>query len=441
MSLLKSVWQHSEKHPILKTKTRQETPSHALRIGLVIPWYGKLLGGGAESASRSLVQALKEHRPDIKVDVLTTALKEFSTDWNQNFYEEAICDDDGIDVYRFKAEPINRSLFHKINLRKLMPQTVDDLWRAGKPHSPLSIFEEWFYMRHMVHSQSLYRYLRACYDDYDFFVFIPYMFGTTYKGSLQVPGKAIIIPCLHNERYAYMRLYRNMMNKARAVFFHVEAERRLANRIYQIPQARQFPFGVIVDINPPKGDLGRFRSKFNIQDPFVLYAGRKIEGKGLPTLVQYFLEYKKNAAHSNKLKLVIIGKGDLQYPREQYPDIIDLGFVSDQDKHDAYTSALCLAMPSLMESFSIVLMESWLQGVPVLVNELCEVTRDHAMASNGGYSYRDAATFSAALQQFLTNPGKTCEMGMLGRQYVIDNYSAKTIVNKFAEFVFKLKNS
>ena len=98
-------------------------------------------------------------------------------------------------------------------------------------------------------------------------------------------------------------------------------------------------------------DADRFRKKYNINDPFILYAGRKDKGKNIDTLVQYFKRYKQN--EQDNLKLVLIGGGELEIPTEIKNDVYDLGFVDLQDKYDAYGAAELLCQPSKNESFSL----------------------------------------------------------------------------------------
>lgn len=95
-----------------------------------------------------------------------------------------------------------------------------------------------------------------------------------------------------------------------------------------------------------------------------MYAGRKDKGKNIDTLVQYFKRYKQN--EQDNLKLVLIGGGELEIPTEIKNDVYDLGFVDLQDKYDAYGAAALLCQPSKNESFSFVIMESWLCRRPVL---------------------------------------------------------------------------
>ena len=55
-------------------------------------------------------------------------------------------------------------------------------------------------------------------------------------------------------------------------------------------------------------------------------------------------------------------------PIPKHPRIRHLGFVPDDDKFDALAAADALIMPSPYESLSIVALEAWALGKPVLAN-------------------------------------------------------------------------
>ena len=46
------------------------------------------------------------------------------------------------------------------------------------------------------------------------------MFGTTYYGSQIHPKKSFLIPCLQDESYAYMDIYKNMFQNVAGLIFH-----------------------------------------------------------------------------------------------------------------------------------------------------------------------------------------------------------------------------
>ena len=96
------------------------------------------------------------------------------------------------------------------------------------------------------------------------------------------------------------------------MLFNAEPERALAERVYDISKQKLSAPGLGLDISL-NYDVERFRAKFDIQDPFILYAGRKDVGKNIYTLIRYFQEYKKR--NKNNLKLVLIGGGKVNIPR------------------------------------------------------------------------------------------------------------------------------
>ncbi|MDY0129148.1 MAG: glycosyltransferase family 4 protein [Methanosarcina vacuolata] len=389
-----------------------------MKLAFVTPWYGNI-PGGAESECRRTVENLQKH--GIEVEILTTCIKEFLSDWNTDFYEEGIYNLNGVNIRRFSVRKRDTVRFDKINY-KLM---------HGLKISPE---EEKTFMREMVNSPGLYSYIAEHGVDYDYFLFIPYMFGTTYYGSCIYPEKSVLIPCLHDESYAYLNIYKTMFENVKGVIFHAFPEKILANQLYNLNN-RQTVLGEGIDMdfvyNPD-----RFREKYGIKTDFILYAGRKEAGKNVPLLIDFFARYKKH--RNNELKLVLIGSGTIEIPSENRNDIIDLGFVLLQDKYDAYSAATFLCQPSLNESFSIVIMESWLCKSPVLVHGDCAVTKDHCIKCNGGLYFNDYYEFEGCLDFYIEHPAARKIMAENGMSYVIENFSWDKIVEKYIEFLGSL---
>jgi len=386
-----------------------------LKIAFVIPWYGNI-PGGAEAECKHTAENLQKN--GVEVEVLTTCVKEFRSNWNSNYYKEGTYEVDGITVRRFKVRKRDNKVFDHINYKLMHDQKI-------------SCKEEQEFLQEMVNSDNLYSYIKSHGNQYDYFLFIPYMFGTTYYGSKIHPEKSILIPCLHNESYAYLDIYKPMFEKVKGIIFHSEQEKRLANKLYNIENKQSILGGGInTDF---VYDANRFRNKYGIKDNFILYAGRKEIGKNVPLLIDFFCKYKN--ANSSNLKLVLIGSGSIVVPSGYEEDIIDLGFVPLQNKYDAYSAATFLCQPSINESFSIVIMEAWLCNVPVLVNAECSVTKEHCIKSNGGLYFEDYYEFSGCVDFFLRNHEIRKQMGVNGMYYVLDNFSWDVIVQKYIDFL------
>ena len=110
-----------------------------------------------------------------------------------------------------------------------------------------------------------------------------------------------------------------------------------------------------------------------------------------------------------------------------------------QDKYDAYAAATVLCQPSFNESFSLVIMESWLAGRPVMVADQCEVTKNFCKESNGGLWFKDYFEFEGALNYILSNPSIADSMGSNGRNFVKENFSWDAIIDKYTNFFNELE--
>ncbi len=382
-----------------------------MKIAFVIPWYGDI-PGGAETECRRTAENLQKSGVD--VEILATCVKQFLSDWNTDYYKEGTYIENGITVRRFIVRKRDTNKFDQVNFKLMNNYKI----------SPI---EEQIYMENMINSDNLYSYIRDHGNEYDYFFFIPYMFGTTYYGSQIYPHKSILIPCLHDESYAYMDIFKDMFKDVKAVIYNSEPEKELANQIYDV-KGYQLVLGAGMDTDISH-NAQRFREKYDIKNDFLLYAGRRDSGKNVSMLLEYFSRYKES--YSDELKLVLIGKGELDIPKGHQHDIIDLGFVPLQDKFDAYAAATLFCMPSLNESFSIVIMESWLCDTPVLVHAGCEVTKDHCIKSNGGLYFNDYDEFEECVKYFLAHPTKRDMMAQNGKKYVITNYSWEIIVERY----------
>lgn len=390
------------------------------KLGFVVPWYGEKIPGGAEMELRGLTSHL--HQAGVELEILTTCVKEFASDWNINYYKAGLDYIQGIPVRRFRVRLRDAQCFDAVN-KKLMHGL------------PVTEEEEATYIRESVNSPALYDYMRQHQEEYSLFVFIPYMFGTTYYGSQVCPEKSVLIPCFHDESYFYMKIYREAYSKIRGIIYHAQPEYDLTNAHYSMENVKQAVLGEGVDTEL-SCDGERGRMAFALNAPYLLYAGRKDRGKNVHTLLNYFAEYKKR--QNSPLKLVLIGGGEIPVPKSIQEDVVDLGFLSIQDKYDVEAGALALCQPSRNESFSLVIMESWLCGRPVLVHGQCPVTRHFAVTASGGLYFEDYFEFEGAVRYLEQHPNTADAMGQAGRTFVLEHFAWDRIVEVYMEFFRKL---
>lgn len=193
------------------------------KIGFVIPWYADSIPGGAEMELREVTSHL--HAAGMNIEILTTCVKEFGADWSVNYYPEG--EDkaaSGVTIRRFKVRKRDTAAFDAVNA-KLMSRT------------PVTPEEEDIFLREMVNSPDLCEYMQSRGDEYSLFVFIPYMFGTTYNGVKTAPERSVLIPCFHDEAYAYLSRFRELFPKAAGMIFNAQPESDLAERLYGFSQS------------------------------------------------------------------------------------------------------------------------------------------------------------------------------------------------------------
>ncbi|HEY1662545.1 MAG TPA: glycosyltransferase family 4 protein [Verrucomicrobiae bacterium] len=115
------------------------------------------------------------------------------------------------------------------------------------------------------------------------------------------------------------------------------------------------------------GQGGRFLARYEIEGPMILYIGRKAVDKGYPLVIEAFKRLRTNVPAA---VLVCLGPKDPDSVIEKVPGVVELDFVSEQEKHDALAACTCLCVPSVGESFGLVYMEAGRYRKPVIGRNL-----------------------------------------------------------------------
>ena len=382
------------------------------RIAFVVPRYEIHSAGGAEVLAKSVSERLAAAGNE--VTVLTTCACDHFT-W-ENYYEPGEETINGVRVHRFPVDDrSNDGEFAGIQQR---------ITRFGK----VSREDEETWIRGSVHSAPLYDYIGKHQDRFDCLVFIPYLFGTTWAGSAVAPGKSVIIPCLHDEPFARLEIFAEMFSRVRGIIFNSKPEMELAAKLFGLPASKTALGGMGLEPRE-RYRPERFRRKFRITDPFIIYAGRREKGKNTPLLIEYFRLFKKQ--NRNEIKLVLLGTGDVEIDPALSKVVLDFGYVKEDLKHDGYSASLALCQPSVNESFSIVLMEAWLAGTTALVHAGCAVTSHHCLRSNGGLLFRDYFQFEEGLLCLMEDRELRDALAARGRRYVLKEFSWDTILKRY----------
>jgi glycosyltransferase involved in cell wall biosynthesis len=380
-----------------------------VRFLMVVPRYGPEVLGGAENLIRGL--ATRAVGPEDVVDVATTCAVDHET-W-ENVLPAGESHDGAIRVMRFPTAERDTTR-HDTLLARLMLTGA------------LTYAEELDLMATSVWSPGLQAFIEQEGDAYDLIVFAPYLFGTTYWGTQAWPGRTALVPCLHDEPYAYMTCIREMVEGVAGCMFNSAAEERLARRLYRVRSG-----GVVgLGFDPPSGAADPTFVKRNGLGRYLIYAGRLEEGKGVSTAVDFTARYA--AERCPGLRLVLLGRGSYRVPRDKEKWVVNVGYVSEDDKRSALGGAVAMVHPSRLESLSIVLMESWLEGTPALVSAESEVMVDHCRRSGAGVEFSDYGDFAAKLDTLLRDDAARADMGRRGATYVLEEYGWPAVRQRFA---------
>jgi glycosyltransferase involved in cell wall biosynthesis len=284
-----------------------------------------------------------------------------------------------------------------------------------------------------VNSQALYAYLRTEGHRYDKIIMGPYLFALVYFASQIHPERTLLLPCLHDECFSTLKTIREMFLSVSGWLFNAEPERDLAIKLYGLDPSRSDVVGMGIEAFTANPD--RFRQRHGLTAPYVIYSGRREPMKGTPLLLDYLDIFRERTGKD--IKLVLTGSGPYDPPTRLAPHILDLGFVTEQEKHDAMAGAAAFCHPSTNESFSIVILESWLAGTPVLVHAAGEVMPFHCRKSNGGLWFRNYPEFEEQLSLLLDYPELRTAMGVAGQRYVQDEYAWKTVETRLMKALLK----
>ena len=281
-------------------------------------------------------------------------------------------------------------------------------------------------------SPALFEFIESHAHEYDAFIFFGYLYAQTWFGLPKVADKAILAPLAHDEWTIYLNMWDRLFSLPRAFIFNTVEERDFLRRRFPNIRMEGPVVGVAVD-RPADIDPLRFRREYGIDAGFLLYIGRIDPSKGCGELFDFFLRHR--AAGHGPEKLVLLGKPVMPIP--DHPDIIALGFVSEQTKWDALAACDTLVMPSPHESLSMVLLEAWSVGKPVIVNSRCEVLVGQCHRANGGVWYENFEGFSAGLSclQEGRNPGT---LGRQGWRFVNAHYSWPVIEQAYLNVIDSL---
>lgn len=387
------------------------------RLAIVVQRYGLEVNGGAEQHARWVAENMAE---SFDTHVITTCAIDYTT-WADT-YPPGESSLNQVHIHRFPVDAPRDWKTAQKDTGKLLNREHDDMdeVRWIKDQGP--------------YSTPLLSWIQANRDEFDVFIFFTFHYATTYFGLPLVADKAILVPTAHDDPFLRLPSFRPIFHLPSGIAFNTTSEQEMVHRTFDNEYVPYRIIGLGIEI---ADDISadRFRATTGIGDDFILYVGRIDESKNVSELLSFFRRFRneRTLEGARPIKLVLIGRANMPLPVD--PDIIALGFVPDEVKYDAIQAASVVVLPSLYESLSMITLESWAVGTPMLVNGRCDVVKRLTKESNGGLYYHSYEEFAAAFSALLASVPLRQQLGRQGQRFVHANYRPEVVLAKYRDLL------
>ena len=423
-----------------------------MKLAFVIQRYGTEILGGSEYHCRLIAERLAQRHD---VEVLTTCARDYVT-WKNEYPE-------GSD--RIKGVTVRR--FANTQTRDIQSFNRYSDWIFNNPHSHA---EEMDWLKQQgPWCPALIEHLKRNHASYDVLIFFTYLYAPTVLGVAVDPGRSLLVPTAHDEPAIRLDIYKELFTLPAAIAYNTEVERRFLAANFSIRAVAEETVGCGVDLpqqSQPyssgaaarpapedgedeaddEGEPARFpshlsargavfRRRHRLHGAFALYGGRIDPGKGCEELIEYFSSYVDQGGDAI---LALMGVKLMKLPEE--PFIRFAGLLSERERLQALEAATVVVVPSPYESLSLLALEAFAVGTPVLANARSEVLVDHCLRSNAGLFYADRDEFIECLNLLVANEPLRAALGRNGRQYVRRNYRWDVILGKYDRMFAKLRS-
>lgn len=369
------------------------------RLAIVVPRYGREVNGGIETHARDFATRLA---PIMDVTVLTTCALDYRT-WQDHFPPGEWCDGD-VTVLRFPVpRPRDEASFDAHSALVLTGQLQS---REAE--------EEWMNLQGPI-SPALEEHLQKHRDAYDAVLFMPYLYATTVRGMPLVGERAVLMTAMHDEPPLRLKTFDNLIARAPRLIMSTEEERDLAARRFSVDPAQVHIVGAGVE-PPVVRDRQSFADRSGVVGPFVAYVGRIDPSKGIEELVSAHRAYRQR--NPEGAHLVLVGGAVMNVPDE--PWIYQTGFVSEEEKHEVLAGCTALVTASPYESLSLVLLEAWSHGRPVIVSERSDVLVSRVRKAGGGLWFSSPEEYATAVELLVGRPPIAWSLGRAGFRFASD---------------------
>ena len=255
-------------------------------------------------------------------------------------------------------------------------------------------------------------------------------------------------PDQNNDAYLLGEMERSLIERAAHLLPNTQATLNAVRTVYGVdPTPDQYtivPYGIVP---APDEAIRPFPLESPPDELTVLYVGRLEKRKGIADL---FAAIPTVLDQFPQARFVIVGADNsyqdgfqkqhgLDYPayfRQTHPRyasrVTFTGAVSDEDLQNHYQNCHLFVAPSLYESFGLIYLEAMNYAKPVIgcrAGGVPEVVADGEVGRLVDPNAPDQ--LAAAILELLQSPTQLCEMGLAGRQRLLDQFTHLAMARRF----------
>ena len=381
-----------------------------MKLLCVVQRYGPEVTGGSEALCRAIAQRLAARH---EVAVATSCATDYVT-W-ANALPAGVSQDGAVTVHRFPSA---------------RERPLHEFWRLSDRIFDDAATEEeqqrWFRLNG-PELPGLLTFLRDHGRDFDRVLFFTFRYAPSWFGLPVVADRAVLVPTAeHDELIRSSTILAPFFRLPRAYLFLTPEEETMIGLAARAALPPSATIGSGIDPVTTHPDRARLDA-LGIPRDFLVYVGRVDRNKGCDAMMRHYAAYAETAGDR---ALPLILAGPLNLPVPSLPGLRALGRVDDATRDALLTHARALIMPSPFESLSLVVLEAWNHGTPVIVNARCDVLLGQVRRANGGLHYRNTEEFVGTVRRLAADAELARAFGRQGLAYVDREYRWPMVIER-----------
>jgi glycosyltransferase involved in cell wall biosynthesis len=267
----------------------------------------------------------------------------------------------------------------------------------------------------------------AAASDCDLIAVTPYLFWPAVHAVPRLRRRVIFHSAAHDEAELHLPIMRAVFEAVGGFAYNSYSEQTLVERTFPIAH---LPASVIgATVVEGSGDPESARAALGLApgEPFVLCVGRVERAKGSHVLAELWQLYRSRRPGAPRLVFL----GPVHEALESDGAVVVAGRQPEEVKWGALEASAFVISPSAWESFSLVVLEAWLAGSPVVVNRRCAATMEHCRRSQGGLWFFDYADFETVADRLLADRSLRERLVANGQAYTERAFNWSAIVDRY----------